>query len=247
MYIHGGGWTAGDKAFRDTGDVQASDFPRWFVDQGFVFVSLNYRLKKNNSGIAASISEMCEDISSALRWLRANIHHYGGDADHIILLGYSSGAHLASLVATDQCYLKQNQVPSHIIKAVICMDVIHFDVPLVLETLKYSDVGLDLQNERIAFLQDIFGKQLADQKKFSPVNHIGPCIEHVHFLMLSAGFHFEQKQSLTYDLNQKFTQLLLSNGITAKHCHFPEKDHLDFIYKFDSLIKHEIQLFLSKL
>src|SRR6476661_824322 len=37
FWIHGGGWQAGDK-----NDVKLK--PQWFMDHGFVFVSINYRL-----------------------------------------------------------------------------------------------------------------------------------------------------------------------------------------------------------
>src|SRR5947209_12156922 len=37
FWIHGGGWQAGDKS-----DV--AEKPRFFVEKGFVFVSVNYRL-----------------------------------------------------------------------------------------------------------------------------------------------------------------------------------------------------------
>src|SRR6187399_1117274 len=40
FWIHGGGWQAGDKS-------QIERKPQWFVDQGFVFVSTNYRLLPN--------------------------------------------------------------------------------------------------------------------------------------------------------------------------------------------------------
>ena len=46
LWIHGGGWQAGDKT-----DVQVK--PQAFVDRGFVFVSTNYRLLPN-----ATIKEM---------------------------------------------------------------------------------------------------------------------------------------------------------------------------------------------
>ena len=37
FWIHGGGWSQGDKT-----DVKLK--PQWFMDKGFVFVSTNYRL-----------------------------------------------------------------------------------------------------------------------------------------------------------------------------------------------------------
>src|SRR6266542_3364800 len=57
VWIHGGGWQAGDKA-----DVQKK--PQAFADKGFVFVSINYRLLPK-----ATIKQMAEDVAKAIRWI----------------------------------------------------------------------------------------------------------------------------------------------------------------------------------
>src|SRR5262249_28053237 len=68
VWIHGGGWQAGDKK-----EVQHK--PRAFVDKGFVFVSVNYRLLRDN----VTIQQMAGDVASAIRWTRDHARDYGGD------------------------------------------------------------------------------------------------------------------------------------------------------------------------
>src|SRR5262245_38608309 len=93
VWIHGGGWQAGDKS-----DVQKK--PQAFTGRGFVFVSVNYRLLPD-----ATIKQMAEDVAKAIRWTHDHAKDYGGDPDTIFVMGHSAGAQLAALVCTDDRYL----------------------------------------------------------------------------------------------------------------------------------------------
>lgn len=64
LWIHGGGWRAGNK----TG-VQKK--PEAFVEKGFVFVSTNYRFVPN-----VTVKEMTGDIAKAIRWTRDHAKEY---------------------------------------------------------------------------------------------------------------------------------------------------------------------------
>src|SRR3954454_3668140 len=67
VWIHGGGWKAGDKR-----GVQKK--PQAFVDQGFVFVSVNYRFVPD-----VTVQEMAGDIARAVHWVHGHATEYGGD------------------------------------------------------------------------------------------------------------------------------------------------------------------------
>lgn len=86
VYIHGGGWRAGDKA-----PCSAASF---MVPQGYAFASINYRFSKQ-----AVFPAQLEDCKGAVRWLRAHAGDYHIDPDRIGAWGSSAGAHLAALVA----------------------------------------------------------------------------------------------------------------------------------------------------
>jgi acetyl esterase/lipase len=86
LFIHGGSWSGGDKNhFFDMG-------PR-LADSGFVAASINYRLVPD--GV---FPRNIQDCICSLAFLRANASNYGIDPDRIAVMGYSAGAHLASLV-----------------------------------------------------------------------------------------------------------------------------------------------------
>lgn len=87
LFIHGGTWRAGSKAhFRSAGARLARS--------GYVAASINYRLLPD--GV---FPNNLSDCICALAFLRAHADEYGIDRDRIAVMGYSAGAHLASLVA----------------------------------------------------------------------------------------------------------------------------------------------------
>lgn len=116
VFIHGGGWSEGDKG----------NHPRkgtFFARQGFVWVSINYRLSP-----AVKHPVHVQDVARALGWVRRNIAQYGGDPSRIFLLGHSAGAHLAALVVADPRYLRDEAVPLDTIAAVALLDGSGYDL-----------------------------------------------------------------------------------------------------------------------
>src|SRR5262245_38384904 len=89
FWIHGGGWQAGDKT-----DVQIK--PQVFMDKGFVFVSINYRLLPS-----VEMATIFRDVAKAVRWVHDHIAEYGGDPKRLLVMGHSAGAQLAALICTD--------------------------------------------------------------------------------------------------------------------------------------------------
>jgi pectinesterase len=86
MFIHGGGWAAGDK------DHAYNIGPR-LARSGYVVASINYRLVPE--GVFPS---NLSDCTCALAFLRAHADEYAIDPDRIAVVGYSAGAHLGGLV-----------------------------------------------------------------------------------------------------------------------------------------------------
>lgn len=89
LYIHGGAWTKG--AGHKGNNVP---MPLMLAQQGWIAVSINYRLFPDNVFPTFII-----DCKRALRWVKENIESYGGDPNFIVVSGGSAGGHLASLLA----------------------------------------------------------------------------------------------------------------------------------------------------
>jgi len=85
VWIHGGGWRAGDKF--------PAPFAARLAAEGFFAVSINYRLSQDAKFPAAVYDSKC-----AIRWVRANASQFGLDPDRIGVAGASAGGHLALMV-----------------------------------------------------------------------------------------------------------------------------------------------------
>ena len=91
LFIHGGGFTGGDKAEYRSASVSA-DLAR----AGYVVVSCNYLLgPKSTEGVWPRNIADCRD---AVRWMRANTEALGLDPDRIAVAGGSAGGYLALMV-----------------------------------------------------------------------------------------------------------------------------------------------------
>lgn len=88
VFIHGGAWRFGDKA-RRLRDHKAA-FCR---AEHWHFASVNFRMVPE-----VGVGEMAADVALALAALAAQP---GVDPARIVVMGHSSGAHLAALAATD--------------------------------------------------------------------------------------------------------------------------------------------------
>ena len=87
VWFHGGGWSGGTKQFL------AMSKPETFVQSGYCFVSVDYRL----SGVAKCPAAI-EDCRNAVRWVRQNAQKYDFDPNRIGAFGYSAGGHMALMM-----------------------------------------------------------------------------------------------------------------------------------------------------
>ena len=87
IWIHGGGWTGGNKE-----GATFSLLP--YMEMGWNVVNVEYRLAKISLAPAA-----VEDCLCALRWVVRNAKQYGFDTSKIVMSGGSAGGHLALTTA----------------------------------------------------------------------------------------------------------------------------------------------------
>ncbi len=91
VFIHGGGFTGGDKAENRSASVSA-DLAR----AGYVVVSCNYVLgAKTQEGVWP---QNIADCRAAVRWVRAHAKELGVNPDKIAVAGGSAGGYLALMV-----------------------------------------------------------------------------------------------------------------------------------------------------
>lgn len=115
-YVHGGGWS---EPFKGGHQIKAAYFNR----EGFVFALVRHRLAPRVKHPA-----QVEDVARAIGWLHRNAAQFGGDPNRILLLGHSSGAHLAALAAVAPEHLARNSVPPGAIRALALLDGSGYDL-----------------------------------------------------------------------------------------------------------------------
>ena len=189
VWVHGGGWQTGDKK-------EVANKPRAFVDRGFLFVSVNYRLLPD-----VTIRQIAADVAKAIRWTHDHAKEYGGDPQMMFVAGHSAGALLVALICTDESYLKAEKLPLSVIKGCVPVDGDTYDVPMQVRTV---------EQQRADIYRRKFGNE-DNQKALSPVTHVAKGKNIPPFLILHVADHPETRgQSL------RLVTALKAAGVSAR-------------------------------
>ena len=81
MWVHGGGYSVGDKA------NQIRDKVKLFTGRGYVLVSVNYRLSVPGRAKSAKYPDHFRDVAAAVSWVQRNIGRSGGDRKRVAAAG----------------------------------------------------------------------------------------------------------------------------------------------------------------
>ncbi|PCJ29872.1 MAG: esterase [Gammaproteobacteria bacterium] len=149
--VHGGAWSMGDKS---SSAVVKNKVQHW-VKQGFIFISVNYRLLPE-----ADPLKQLDDIANALAFSQRNAKSWGGDVNQFILMGHSAGAHLVSLLSTLPSLAQEKGIQS--VLATISLDSAAYDIEKI------------MSNNPPRFYKKAFGSQPDYWRKSSPqhvINH----------------------------------------------------------------------------
>ena len=193
MYVHGGGWNAGDKA-------EGAGW-KFLNGQGYLVVSVNYRLAAYN----VKFPSMIEDVKCAVRYLRAHAGEYNLEPKRIGALGASAGGHLVALLGTSDKsagwdvgeYLDQ----SSLVQAVVAEAV-------------FSDFTLTMPNSMQMAIYFAFGEfpgtSSAVNTAASPVTYITP--DDPPFLII----HGEKDGLAPVEQAQTLDAKLRAAGVSSK-------------------------------
>jgi acetyl esterase/lipase len=200
VWIHGGGWQAGDKK-----DVDHK--PRAFVDRGYVLVSVNYRLLKDG----VTIGRMAQDVAAALRWVHDRIAEHGGDPKAVCVTGHSAGAQLAALVCTDDRYLKRVNLDLSFVRACVPVDGDTYDVPRQIASVEERRAGIYRKK---------FGDE-AGRRDLSAVSHAAKGKGIPAFLILHVAGHPETRAQ-----SDRLAGVLRDAGVSASALPIEGKTHV---------------------
>jgi len=90
IFIHGGGWLSNDK-YADMGYMKKTVAE--IVSSGFALASIDYRFSTQ-----AVFPAQIQDCNRAVSFLYDNADKYGFDKKRFVVMGFSAGGHLASLL-----------------------------------------------------------------------------------------------------------------------------------------------------
>jgi acetyl esterase/lipase len=245
VFMHGGNWSQGDKACFASSSEPV--MPAWFVRQGFVFVAINFRLLNNDRCPGTQLPDTLEDLAKAIKWLKINARRYGADQGPIVIMGFSSGAHLAALLVSDESALRSHRLRSRDIGAVIAMDVPYYDMASAVHLLRSEDTGLPQVSRRIKTIEQLFGRDPAGWARASPAAYISDHLLHTAFCIISCGYYQSQPQRLTQQASALFVAQLQQQGIAAEQLHLAYYRHADLLDKFsDEAIACPVLDFLAR-
>jgi len=200
IFIHGGSWRGGDKSWEGSK-------PEFFTSQGYVFVSVNYRLSPE-----VQHPVHVQDVAQAIAWLYEHVAEYGGDPERMFVLGHSSGAHLAALVATDERYLQEAGADLSVIKGVIVLDGGGYDIPKMVDSGELFSQG---RYERA------FGEEKNVWVDASPVTRVSPDKGIPPFLLVHAW-----KRNASREQAEELARALRDAGVRAEIYHAPNRNHI---------------------
>lgn len=206
IFVHGGGWTSGDRAMSVFGIEPIRNIGRFYAARGFGVALLSYRLQPK-----VSFREQIEDVAQATDWVRREIATLGGDPSALFLGGHSAGAWLAAWVGASAAPL----APLAMDRSDLC--------GLVL----VSGAGYDLQDEETyrlganrAFFEDLFGDDDPDWARAASIfAHLDAPLPDALILSASGERESFRRQG---DL---MAAAFRARGATATRVVIPGQDH----------------------
>ncbi len=206
IWVHGGLWAFGDKS-----DVGIK--PAYFTEKGYIFVSINHRLSPD-----IKHPGHMQDVAHALVWVYNNIVHYSGDPEKIFLMGYASGAQMSVMITVNKKYLDEAQGSLDMIKGVISVDGLGFDVAKIIP---------DNNNKVKDWCLDTFGLTEQEWREASPVTHIVPGMKVPPVFLAYSGVK-TPTESDALNLAKKFKD----SGITIQVKSYAKKNSLSIHREF---------------
>lgn len=214
VYVHGGGFVAGDK----NGDgVFYRNVGCWLARQGFTAVLPNYRLAPGHGWPAGT-----RDLQSVLQWVQQDLQTNDADAP-VVLWGQSAGAsHVASWLFDDAA---RGAAPALAVDGVLLMSGLYrAEAPLPAGPKAY------------------FGEDTALYAQRSPFTHVRPLSTPPVWLAvaeLDPGWIAEQTYALAHALtraNGRSPPLLFNRGhnhvSTVQSLGSPQRDVADEVLRF---------------
>lgn len=183
LWIGGGAWSFVNRH-------QEMDLARQFACKGIAVASVGHRLSKGafaNAGRDYGVKHPAhiKDIAAAFSWLKEKASEYGYNGERIFVGGFSSGAHLAALLASDKQYLQEHDLELTDIRGIIPVAGA-YDIADYYSVFANND-DPDTRLMADTHVKDVFGEE-KDFKGASPSAYIDNLT--IPMLLISEGALF---------------------------------------------------------
>jgi len=214
IWIHGGGWKAGDKAERR--EVNICQF---LAEHGYAAFSINYYLGdcerppdtslKCSAGKAAPWPANFFDCKSALRFIRRESKRFGINPERIAVSGASAGGHLALLVGMTAQSPEMNAKGLHLNQ--------DNHVSCILDFYGVADVSSAERMRHFCGATD--AQTTSNVKAASPSTYIHEKCPPMLIV------HGSRDEVIPVDISRKFVELIDQRGIEQQFVEVPGASH----------------------
>jgi acetyl esterase/lipase len=201
MFIHGGGWTSGNK----NGGSGSEMWPE-LLGRGYLVASIDYRLAPEHPFPA-----QMEDVTCAVLYLKRNAAELGIDAERIGAYGGSAGGHLASLLGTTGGHGYEGGITS-----------LTAEVAAVVDLFGPTDLTVDFDGASARIITTVFGATDRDSKvlvQASPVHNVSP--DDPPFLII----HGELDELVPIEQGEALYDALVAAGVEAEFVPVQNANH----------------------
>ncbi len=142
IFYYGGSWDSGEKAdYKFAAEA--------FASHGLIAVVPDYRVYPD-----VLFPGLMADPASAAKWVKQNIHQYGGDPARVFLAGHSAGAHLAVMLSLNPEYLAKENLRPQDFRGTIASAGPYDFLPLKSRRLReiFGDESQQWKSQPIAFV-----------------------------------------------------------------------------------------------
>ena len=207
LLLHGGAWSVGDKS-------QYAVVGERLAQEGCLAAIANYRLSP-----AVRHPTHAQDVARAVAWCYRHAARYGGDPGRFSLVGHSSGAHLASLVALDPTYLAAEGLEPTIIQRVAGIAGAGYDLGAHYSSLMVAP-----------FVAPVFGPDCSRWELAAPLRYVHAAAP--PFLLIHGLRDTEAPPATT----EAFAGALQGAGVPTQLHLLPTEDHISVMFAAEPLV-----------
>ena len=200
IFVHGGEWSRGDKH-----DISYK--PKFFNENGVVFVAINYRLSPKNLHPV-----QVQDVATAVSWVHQHIADYGGDPSKIVIMGHSAGCHLVTLVSLNPEYLAKAGMKPSDIRGTVAWSGGMYDL-----VARNKGGGM-----YPPFIQATFGETEEAQRAGSPLTYAANARHAPRFLIASCD---DERSKTSREASRQMVDAINANGGHAESALLVGKIH----------------------